>query len=99
VRAICPHPTYATILSASFDQIRQNGTDKPLILIHLLRALEQIARCAETKEQRSALGEQVRNILADAERGIANPSDLADVQGQARQAVKVLEGAIEARPG
>jgi uncharacterized membrane protein len=30
VRVVCPRPTYASLLSASFDQIRQNGTDKPL---------------------------------------------------------------------
>ena len=86
VRVVCPRPTYATLLSASFDQIRQNGTDKPLILIHLLQAVGQIARSARTEEQRRVLEEQVRSIAADAERAVANPSDLTDVMKQVRQA-------------
>jgi uncharacterized membrane protein len=90
VRAICPQSSYASLLSASFDQIRQNGADKLLIVIHLLQASEQIARCARTDAQRAALGEQARDILADAEREAASPSDLSDVVEEMRQAREAI---------
>jgi uncharacterized membrane protein len=95
VRVICPRATYATLLSASFDQIRQNGADKPLILIHLLEAIVRIGRCARTEEQRVALREQVRTIAADAEREVANADDLSDVRRQVQRVEEVLRSAAE----
>lgn len=63
LRVVCPRPTYAALLNASFSQIRQNGADKPLILIHLLQAFKAISYCARTEEQRIALREQVDAVL------------------------------------
>ncbi|QIR86519.1 DUF2254 domain-containing protein (plasmid) [Paracoccus sp. AK26] len=80
VRVICPVPTYATLLNASFSQIRQSGTEKPLILIHLLKAFAAMAPCARTEEQRSALQDQVHAVLEDARRAIPNRADLDDVE-------------------
>lgn len=99
VRAVCPRPTYATVLSASFDQIRQSGAGKPLIMIHLLQAVEQIAHCARTEEQRAALSEQVRDILADAEREVTNPADLSDVRSHVRAVIEAIEGGNRAQLG
>ena len=92
LRMICPRPTYAGLLSASFSQIRQNGTDKPLVLIHLLKAFKAMGYCARTDEQRAALREQVDAVLEDAKRDILNHVDLKDIEQHARQAMEELKG-------
>mgnify|MGYP002716949788 FL=1 len=80
VRVICPVPTYAALLNASFSQIRQSGAEKPLVLIHLLKASAAMAPCARTEEQRSALQDQVHAVLEDARRAIPNRADTRDVE-------------------
>lgn len=80
LRVLCPEPTYGSILGAAFDQIRQNGGDKPVIVIHLLT-------------QREALREQVRVIVEAAERRIEGPSDLAAVGRRADRGREALDDA------
>ncbi len=91
VRVICPVPTYASLLNASFSQIRQSGTDKPLVLIHLLKAFAAMAYCAQTEEQRSALRDQVHAVLEDARRAIPNRADLEDVEQHGLSALHDLK--------
>ncbi|MBM3606345.1 MAG: DUF2254 domain-containing protein [Alphaproteobacteria bacterium] len=97
LRVICPRPTYAGLLNASFSQIRQNGADKPLILIHLLNALKAIGYCACVDEQRAALLAQVDAIVEDARREIRNHADLKDVEHRARQTMEELEDSNKAQ--
>lgn len=90
LRVVCPRPDYAALLHASFSQIRQNGADKPLILIHLLDAFKAIGYCACTSEQRAALREQVDAVLEDAQREILNHFDLEHVKQHAQRAIEEL---------
>lgn len=93
VRVICPVPTYGTLLNASFSQIRQSGADKPIILMHLLKAYAALACCARTGEQRSALRDQVQAVLEDARRALPNGADLENVEQQGRLALRELDAA------
>ena len=90
LRVVCPRPNYAALLNASFSQIRQNGADKPLILIHLLKTFKAVGYCARTDEQRTALREQIDAVLEDAQREIFNHADLEDVKQHAQRALDEL---------
>lgn len=90
LRVVCPGSTYAALLNASFSQIRQAGSEKPLILIHLLKALKAMAPCTRTDEQRRALRAEVQAILEDAGRDIRNRLDLRDVEQHAQRVLEDL---------
>lgn len=90
LRVVCPRPSYAGLLNASFSQIRQAGTDKPLILIHLLKTFKAMARCARTEQQRRALEAEVQAVLEDARREIHNHADLRNIEQHAQLALDDL---------
>lgn len=90
VRLVLPGQTYASIFGAAFDQIRQNGGDKPVIAIHLLEAIARLAPHAVTPEQRSGLEAHRRSFLAMAERRVEDPSDLSEIKRRATEAERAL---------
>ncbi|MDB6453751.1 DUF2254 domain-containing protein [Falsirhodobacter sp. 20TX0035] len=98
VRVVFPPVSFRSLLKASFSQIRQTAADKPFVLIHLLKALEQMSHSTVTLDQRTDLEDQVRAALEDAEREVANSQDLRDVQAQARRTLEVLARQPSARP-
>ncbi len=79
VRVVCPAPTYASLLGAAFDQIRQNGADKPMIAIRLIDAIGRIVQHVRLPAQRDALSEQLRIVAEAAARRVEDPSDQNDV--------------------
>lgn len=95
VRVVCPRPNYASLTEAAFDQIRQNGADKPLVVIHLLEALARIAEHVRLPSQTAVLTKQLRIIEEDAEREIASPSDRADVKVRIENVRQAIERAPE----
>lgn len=95
LRVICSRSTYGSLLNASFSQIRQAGSDKPLILIHLLKTFQATALCARTEEQRSALRSEVNAVLEDARRDIMNAADLRDVEQHAQRTLDDLQELTE----
>ena len=92
VRVICERRSYGSLIGAAFHQIRQNGGDKPLVLIHLLSAIRRIAPHVRTEDQRDALWKELDEITERAERQIADPADLAKIEEHVRAASKVLGG-------
>ena len=90
-RVVCPRPRYATVIGAAFDQIRQNSTDKPLVVIHQIEALSRIGEHATLPSQFEALREQMSMLAEDAERNISNASDRAAVKARAEKALHTLE--------
>jgi uncharacterized membrane protein len=86
VRVLCPRPTYASLVSAAFDQIRQNGAAKPAVIIHLIQGVERLAPQVRNKEQKQALADQLETILETARRGIPDTGDRADVEARAETA-------------
>lgn len=95
VRIICPQPTYAGLINGAFDQIRQNGADKPLVVIHLLEAMVRIAEHTILPAQLEALREQLGAVIEATERRIASPSDQADVRQRSEKVRRALERASE----
>jgi uncharacterized membrane protein len=93
VRVVCPRPSYASLTGAALDQIRQNGADKPLVVIHLLEALARIAEHVSFPSQVAVLAEQLRMIEEDAEREIASSSDQAAVKARVEETRRAVEGA------
>lgn len=93
VRLVCPRPTYDSLLNASFSQIRQSGAGTPIILIHLLNALQAMSHCADTAEQQAALRHQVRAVLEDAGREIPNRADLKDIEDLGQRVLDQMQGA------
>jgi uncharacterized membrane protein len=92
VRVVCQRPSYASLTEAALDQIRQNGADKPLVVIHMLEALARIAEHVRLPSQAQVLLKQLRTIEEDAGRQIANPSDRADVKARIENVRQVIEG-------
>lgn len=91
--------TYDGILDAAFHQIRQAGSGKPAILIHLLKAITRIADAARLDEQRGALARHARLIRAAGLRDIPDPADQADVERSFRRAVGACGELDNTEPG
>jgi uncharacterized membrane protein len=94
VRVVCERPTHASLLSAAFDQIRQSGADKPLVLIHLARAVGQIAEVLRTLDHAQMLRDQLRLIADTAEFSVGNRDDLAAVAHAIASARDELDDAV-----
>ncbi len=67
-------------LDASFNQLRQAGSDKPDIVIRLLTALAHVHRSCLDAAQREAVEKHARLIIADARRSPHNEGDLAEIE-------------------
>ncbi len=96
VRVVRQVPTYDGLLDASFHQIRQNASDKPAVLIHMLEAIARIAERTRLDEQRRGLERHARLILAAADRDVPEPGDRADIERRFRRALSALEAASRA---
>lgn len=83
-RVIWERPTYASLVGAAFRQIRQNGGDKPLVLLHLLAAIQRIAPHVRTGSQRDVLNDELQTIAETARREVKDPADLARVEQHVR---------------
>jgi len=83
-------PTYAGAVNAAFNQIRQAGSAKPAVLIHMLEAIAEIAERTKTHEQRAALSRHASMIQAAGRRDVADPEDREDVERAFRRAMGVL---------
>ena len=91
VRVICPRPTYASLVAAAFDQIRQSGAAMPVVMIHLVQAIERMAPHVRAEEQQRALADQLEQIVETARRAVPDAADREDVEARARTAREALE--------
>lgn len=101
VRVVVPGPTHDSLVAVAFDQIRQNGADKPIIAIHMLEAIGRVAAQSPAREQRAALRRQLHMMEHAIRRGITDPSDLGDVLARlaaARHALDQADGRECDRP-
>jgi uncharacterized membrane protein len=94
VRLVRRVTTYAGALDAAFNQIRQAGSAKPAILIHMLEAIGAIVGHARSDEQRSALARHASVIRSAGLRDLAEPADRDDLE----QAYTSAMAAIGCRP-
>jgi uncharacterized membrane protein len=89
-RVLCPRPTHATTISSAFDQIRQSGGDKPLVVLNLIAAVERLAPHVRTPGQAELLRGQLDTILETARRAVPDASDRADIEARAEAARAAL---------
>ena len=80
--------TYDGILDAAIHQIRQAGSSKPEILIHLLEAIGRIAEHARLDEQRGALARHAHLVRAAGQRDVPEPADREDIEQSFNRAIR-----------
>lgn len=86
-----PAPTFGQALSVAFDQIRQLGADKPLLVKHLLSALKRLAQHTHLPDQKEAIAAHLQAVEQAARHAAWLPYDQAQLEEQladARTAVK-----------
>jgi uncharacterized membrane protein len=108
VRLVVPGRRFAEILTITVGLIRRYGAAEPNVVQALLRLLGTCAALAIEDPRRWAdIEKQARLLVADAERMIGQPEDLAIVRTQAEKADRVLSdrragrlaGALPGGPG
>ncbi len=98
LRVIARGPSFASLLAAAFDQIRQNAKGNVVILTRLLEALEIIAGQTASIQRRQSLWQQAELIISEAERTITSPHDGAGVKDSFVRLSRVLEGQCRGEP-
>lgn len=83
-----PSVDYDGLTDTMFHMLRQNGAGKPAVLIRMLEVITAVARCEQDHARRETLRRHADLIVTDAQRSIAAPADLDDVQ---RRYVTFLE--------
>ena len=87
----CPGRRFAEILTITVGLLRRYGAAEPNVVQALLRLLATCAELAiEDPRRWSAIEEQARLLVADAERTIGQSDDLATVHAQADNVNRVL---------
>jgi uncharacterized membrane protein len=74
---IIPGRTFGDYLAVMCGLIRRYGATEPTIAVALLRLLGSCASVTGDDDRRAAIAEQARLVVADAEREVAQPADLA----------------------
>lgn len=90
VRVLATVTTYAGVIDAAFHQIRQAGSSKPAITIHMLEVIARIAEHARLDEQVEALKRHVDMITSSALRETPEQGDRDDIEASRRTAEKAL---------
>ena len=90
VSVTVPGRTFAEYLTLTCGQIRRYGASEPTVPEALLGLLGECAMLAPAASERlAAIDEQLRLIVADAEREVTQPADLAPVHAAA-ESVRLL---------
>jgi uncharacterized membrane protein len=91
LRVITIAPTFAGLLSQSFDQIRRSAEGNVAVMARMLGATRTIASLTSDPHRRRALREQVRLIAELAERTIESVHDREQLASQLAEAQEALE--------
>lgn len=79
-----PSRSFAEHLGLGVGLVRRYGASEPTVIQALLRLLSTaLSACGERRDRWAAIDEQARLLVADAERAVAQPADLADVHAEA----------------
>jgi uncharacterized membrane protein len=90
---IVPGRRFPDYLAVMCGLIRRYGAREPTVAHALLRLLANCATMAgDDPERRAAIEEQARTVVADAEREVAQPADLALPHAEAEAVRQVLAG-------
>ncbi|MEO7298630.1 MAG: DUF2254 domain-containing protein [Verrucomicrobiota bacterium] len=91
LRVIAIGPSFVSLLSEAFNQIRESAKGNLAVMLRMLAALRTIASLTADPSRRQALDEQVEWIAELAERTLESPHDRACFErrlGQVREALK-----------
>jgi uncharacterized membrane protein len=77
--------TYAGLCDATLHMIRQGATDSPAVLIRMMVVLHRVLEMETRPERRDTLRRHAELVRDAARRGMAEPADLAVVEGIWRQ--------------
>ena len=87
---IVPHIQYDQLLNTMFHMIRQNAAGNATVLMRQLEVLTQVVSCERDRERMASLKRHADLVLQDAERVVANPSDLEDLKRRHRAFVTMM---------
>ena len=93
LRVIAKCPSFASLLSESFDQIRSNAKGDVAIMSRMLGAFQTLAGLTASSRRRRALGEQAQWIAELAERSLKSDHDRARIDSRLARVRKALEAA------
>ncbi len=79
---VVPTVDYERLVDAMFHEIRQNAAGSVSVLTRMIEILAVVAGCEHRRERIAALRRHADLILADAQRDVANPADLAGLAGR-----------------
>ena len=85
LRVIARGPTFSTLLSDAFDQIRQNAEKNPAVLVRLLEVLTDIASRTDATRRAARQSRSSRSLILEAAmRGIPCQNDRQDGSTRSR---------------
>ena len=93
LRVICKPFTFASMVDAAFNMIRQNSETIPAVSIRLLETIATVAGQAHGKEDRQALLRQANMVVNGCSNGLSAENDRADLDERYQKAVKALDEA------
>ena len=91
---IVPHIQYDQLLNTMFHMIRQNAAGNATVLMRQLEVLTQVVSCERDRERMASLKRHADLVLQDAERVVANPSDLEDLKRRHRAFVTMMRDGL-----
>jgi len=91
LRLVATGPTFAGILDASFNPIRQCARSNPAVLIRLLESIGQIAGAVRQAEDRIALTRHATMLGRAAREALPEPDDREAVQVRFETVMDVLQ--------
>jgi uncharacterized membrane protein len=91
-RVVARFPTFADYVDLAIGQIRRYGAREPQVVYALLRLLRVVGALTRDSHRRQVLASHARLVLADAERTICQPADLAPLQSEGETLLQTLAG-------
>lgn len=93
VRVLATDTSYEGLLGAAFNQIRQHGAGLPIVVLHLLEAIERIAHHVVLPSQHSALRAQASAVMEAAHVRITGAFDRQSIEARYALVEKALAAA------
>lgn len=91
LRIVAPPVSFAEVLHASFNQIRQNAGSSGAVLVRLMEVLAIVAESTIRSEDRDAVKMQARLIADAAGRGLPEEADRAIVEERLQAVLRILD--------
>ena len=91
VRVIIPALSFEDYLELACGQIRRRSAGEPMVSRALVRMLRDVGTVVLTDTRKASIAEQLRLVLATAERSVKESEDLDLVRSDAEQALRRVE--------